>query len=133
MRSVALIPILLAGCAAFGGGIEGAKSSWQDARHDEVVLQWGAPNRQTTLADGRQAHTWVAEGGYGGSSSVSVGVFGGSGGRGAGVGVGTIFGLPGMGGAEPQRCERTLIFENQRVVEQTWLGEPSFCSAFKKQ
>lgn len=131
MRSAALIAILLAGCAAFGGGIEGAKSSWQGANYDQVVLQWGAPNRQATLSDGRQAHTWVAEGGYGGSSSaVSVGVFGGSG----GVGIGGIFGLPGMGApAEPQRCERTLIFDNQRVVEQTWLGESSFCSAFKKQ
>lgn len=128
MRSAALIPILLAGCATFGGDIEGAKGSWQGARHDEVVLQWGAPNRQTTLSDGRQAPTWVAEGGYGGSSPVSIGVFGGSG----GAGIGAIFG-PGMGSTEPQRCERTLVFDNQRVVEQTWLGTPSFCSAFKKQ
>jgi hypothetical protein len=132
MRSAALIPILLAGCAALGGGVEDAKSSWQGAHYDEIVLQWGTSNRQATLSDGRLAHTWVAESGHGGSSAVSVGVFGGSGGR-VGVGVGTIFGLPGMSRSEPQRCERTLIFENQRVVEQTWLGEPSFCSAFKKQ
>jgi len=120
--------ILLAGCATFGGGVEDAKNSWQGARQDEVVLQWGAPSRQTTLSDGRQAHTWVAEGATGGSSPVSIGVFGGS----SGSGAGGIFGL-GMGSTEPQRCERTLVFDNQRVVEQTWLGQPSFCSTFKKQ
>jgi len=124
MRSAPLIVILLAGCVT----LEDAKNSWHGASHDEVVLQWGAPNRQTTLTDGRQAQTWVAEGGGGGSSPVSVGVFGGSGGGGAGG----MFGL-GMGSTEPQRCERTLIFDKQRVVEQTWLGTSSFCSDFKKK
>lgn len=131
MRRAALIAILIGGCATFGGDVEDAKKSWQGARQDEVVQQWGAPNRQTTLSDGRQAHTWVAEGVTGGSSPVSIGVFGGSSGSSA-AGVGGIFGL-GSGSTEPQRCERTLVFDNQRVVEQTWLGPPSFCSAFKKQ
>ena len=114
----------VSGCAS----IEKAKTSWQGASYEEVVSRWGASTRHTTLAEGRQVHTWVTEGGYAGPGPASVGVFGGSG----GVGVGTSI-ILGGGGAEPQRCERTLVFQHGRVVEQTWLGQPSFCSSFAKE
>lgn len=128
MKARALIVVLLGGCATTAD-IENARNSWQGARYDDVVARWGAPTRETTLADGRKASTWVAEGGYGGTPA-SVGVFGGSGGGGVGV----TIGLPGMGmgSSEPQRCERTLIFKGGTVVEQTWLGQPRFCSAFSR-
>jgi hypothetical protein len=119
-----LLALLLAGCAS----IEKAKSSWQGASYDEVIARWGAPSRSTTLADGSPVHTWVAEGGYSGGAASSIGIFGGSGG--SGVGGSFIFG---GGGGEPQRCERTLIFKNQRVVDQTWIGEPSLCASFSKE
>ena len=118
-----LLALSLAGCAS----IEKAKSSWQGASYDEVIARWGAPSRSTTLADGSPVHTWVAEGGYSGGAASSIGIFGGSGG--SGVGGSFIFG---GGGGEPQRCERTLIFKNQRVVDQTWIGEPSLCASFSK-
>jgi hypothetical protein len=119
-----LLALLLAGCAS----IEKAKNSWQGAHYDEVISRWGAPYRSTKLADGSPVHTWVAEGGYSGGPASSVGIFGGSGG--VGVGTSIIFG---GGGGEPQRCERTMVFRNDRVVEQTWLGEPYLCSTFSKQ
>lgn len=120
-----LLALLLAGCAS----IEKAKNSWQGAHYDEVISRWGAPYRSTKLADGSPVHTWVAEGGYGGGPATSVGIFGGSGGGGVGVGTSFIFG---GGAAEPTRCERTLIFRDNRVVDQTWLGDPSFCSQFSR-
>jgi hypothetical protein len=116
--------MLLAGCAS----IDKAKASWQGAHYDEVISRWGAPYRSTKLADGSPVHTWVAEGGYSGGPASSVGIFGGSGG--VGVGTSVIFG---GGSGEPQRCERTLVFRNDRVVEQTWIGEPYLCSTFSKQ
>jgi hypothetical protein len=118
-----LLALLLAGCAS----IEKAKTSWQGASYDEVIARWGAPSRSTTLADGSPVHTWVAEGGYGGGAASSIGIFGGSGG--SGIGGSFIFG---GGGGEPQRCERTLIFRGQRVVDQTWIGDPSLCSQFRR-
>jgi hypothetical protein len=119
---------LLAGCAS----IEKAKNSWQGAHYDEVISRWGAPYRSTKLADGSPVHTWVAEGGSSGGPSTSIGIFGGSGGGGGGIGVGTGF-IFGGGGGEPQRCERTLIFRNDRVVDQNWIGEPSLCSTFSRE
>ncbi|HKA39465.1 MAG TPA: hypothetical protein VKD25_06830 [Burkholderiales bacterium] len=118
---------LLAGCAS----IEKTKDSWQGAHYDEVIARWGAPYRSAKLADGSPVHTWVAEGGYGGGPATSVGIFGGSGGGGVGVGTSFIFG--GGGAVEPTRCERTLTFRNDRVVEQSWIGDPSFCSQFRKE
>ena len=118
-----LLALLLAGCAS----IEKAKTSWQGASYDEVIARWGAPSRSTTLADGSPVHTWVAEGGYRGGAASSIGIFGGSGG--SGIGGSFIFG---GGGGEPQRCERTLIFRGQRVVDQTWIGDPSLCSQFRR-
>jgi len=131
MRIAPLLLTLLAGCASFGGDLERAKNSWQGARYDEVVSQWGAPTRSATLSDGQQAHTWVSEPGYSGASPTSVGVFGGSAGTGAGVGV--VFGMPGMYGGEPQRCERTFVFRDDRVARQSWLGQQAFCAQFGKR
>jgi hypothetical protein len=119
---------LLAGCAS----IEKARDSWQGAHYDEVISRWGAPYRSTKLADGSPVHTWVAEGGYSGGPATSIGIFGGSGGGGGGIGVGTGF-IFGGGGGEPSRCERTLIFRNDRVVDQNWLGDPSLCSTFARE
>lgn len=129
MKIRMLLAVLLAGCATTGGGIEGAKSSWEGARYEDVVARWGAPNRQTGLSDGRQVYTWESAG-SGGGFPASVGVFGGSG----GAGVGAIFGLPGMGmGGESRRCDRTLTFKDDRLVDQFWQGHPGYCSAFKRQ
>lgn len=128
MRIPPLILVILAGCATTAD-VENAKNSWQGARHDDVVARWGPPNREAILADGRIAATWVAEGGYGGVPA-SVGVFGSSGGGGIGVQIG----LPGMGGGyvEPQRCERTLIFKSDVVVEQSWFGQSAMCRQFRR-
>ena len=127
MRLVALPALLLAGCATLAD-VDKAKDSWHGARYDDVVSRWGPPNRSATLADGREISTWVAEGVSGGFPGV-IGVYGGSGGG----GIGATIGLPGMGGGEPQRCERTLTFRNGRVTEQSWLGHPALCSAFRKE
>ena len=127
MRILSLPVLLLAGCATLAD-VDKARDSWHDARFDEVVSRWGPPNRSATLADGREVSTWVAEGVSGGFP-VAIGVFGGSGGG----GIGASIGLPGAGGGELQRCERTLTFRNDRVIEQTWLGHPALCSAFKKE
>jgi hypothetical protein len=127
MRLVFLPAMLLAGCATLAD-VDKAKDSWNGARYDDVVSRWGPPNRSMTLADGRQVSTWVAEGASGGFPGV-IGVFGGSGGG----GIGATIGLPGMGGGEPQRCERTLTFRNDRVAEQSWLGHPALCSSFKRE
>jgi hypothetical protein len=119
---------LLAGCATTGDVIK-ARDSWNGAHYDDVVSRWGAPNRSTTLADGRLVATWVAEGASSGFPG-AIGVFGGSGGG----GIGATIGLPGMGGGgELQRCERTLTFRNGRVAEQSWIGHPALCSAYPKE
>ena len=53
---------------------------------------------------------------------------GGRGSTGVGVGMSTPVGA----GSPPDRCERTLVFENARVVEQSWVGPPSMCAEFKR-
>jgi hypothetical protein len=88
------------------------------------------------MDDGRYVYSWYSQAGSGGSvayPSTSIGVFGGS--RGVGVGVGTGIGLPGFGsgGGEVVRCERTLVFKNAVVVEQTWNGSSQFCSSFVRR
>ena len=133
MRVSALLVALLAGCATLGNDIEGAKKSWYGARYEDVVSRWGTPVRHTTFTDGRYVYTWESEGpASGGTVFPSISVFGGSGGVGVGVGVGTgaIFG---PGGYERVRCERTLIFKDGRVTEQTWLGQAAFCSTFRRE
>ena len=127
MRIATLILVLLAGCATPGAEVGEAKDSWSGAKYDEVVLRWGAPARNTKLSDGREVHTWVSESsGARGSSTVGFGVGGGSGG-GIGIGTGIMFG---SGGGESTRCERTLIFKDGRVNEQTWQGPEQYCKSF---
>ena len=121
---------MAAGCATTQPDVTQAKASWEGAPYDELVLAWGAPERSTTLPDGRQAHTWVSEVQTSrGLFYPSVGIFGGSGNVGVGVGVGTSFPF----GRELQRCERTLVFDDGRVVEQTWNGPDPYCETFVRR
>ena len=128
MKNSLYVAVLLAGCATLGGDIDAARNSWHGARYDEVVANWGAPTRHVALSDGRSVYTWESAGSGGVLSPGSVGVYGGS-----GIGVGVVLGLPGMGGGEPQRCERTFTFSGDRVVQQTWLGPSAFCSTFRRE
>ena len=83
MKAGTLLVVLLAGCASMGTDVNVAKDSWHGATFDAVVSRWGTPTRSTTLADGREARTWVSEhAASGGSYFPSIGVFGGSGGGG---------------------------------------------------
>ena len=129
MRFTLAILLFLAGCASTPpGDVTAAQSSWHDATYDDVVRSWGAPVRSTKLADGRDAHTWVSESVASRASFwPSIGIFGGSGGVGFGTGV-TV----GPGGGELQRCERTMILKDGRVVDQTWNGSSDFCGGFRR-
>jgi hypothetical protein len=131
MRLVALLLSFLVGCASTPtGDINAARSSWQGASYDDVVRSWGAPVRSTKMTDGRDVYTWVSETVTSRPSFFpSLGIFGGSGGVGVGTGV-TLGG--GGGGGELERCERTLVFQNARVVEQTWNGPADFCASFRR-
>ena len=128
MRTATLMVVLLAGCAAPGGELTEARDSWDGATYDEVVLRWGTPARSTKLSDGRDVYTWVSDSvGSRGSSSVGFGI---GGGRGGGVGIGTGI-MFGSGGGEPvARCERSLVFKDGRVDEQTWQGPAEYCRTF---
>jgi len=127
MRIATLMVVLLSGCAAPGAGLIEARDSWDGATYDEVVLRWGTPARSTKLSDGRDVYTWVSDSvGSRGSSSVGFGV---GGGRGVGVGIGTGI-MFGSGGGESVRCERSLVFKDGRVDEQTWQGPAEYCGSF---
>jgi hypothetical protein len=128
--SITAIAALFAGCASTAPDttVPAARDSWNGATYDEVVASWGVPARTTRLSDGRDAYTWVSETvAPRGALWPSLGIFGGSGGFGVGTGV-TV----GPGGGELQRCERTLFFQNSRVVDQTWQGPAEYCSTFRK-
>lgn len=129
MRSVVILLVLLAGCASTPeADIAAARSSWLGATYDDVVRSWGAPAAATKLSDGTDAYTWVSETVASRASFwPSLGIFGGSGGVGFGTGV-----TMGPGGGELQRCERTLMFKNGRVADQTWNGPVDFCSSFRR-
>ena len=130
MRTLAIFMILfMTGCASPpAGDITSARASWNGATYDEVVASWGVPVRSTRLNDGRDAYTWISESvSSRGSFWPSFGIFGGSGGVGFGTGV-----TMGPGGGEFLRCERTLFFQNGRVVEQTWQGPAEYCSSFAR-
>jgi hypothetical protein len=110
--------------------LDQAKNSWQGASYDEVVARWGPPARNATLADGRQVHTWTSQEApvRAGGPSVGVGVFGGGGGGGVGVGVGFPFG----GTVNPASCERTVTFQDGKLVDQSWTGDPAYCRYLKR-
>jgi hypothetical protein len=129
MRVLTAVLVLLAGCAsAPTGDIDAARSSWQGATYDEVVASWGTPVRSTKTTDGRDVYTWVSESvASRGAFFPSIGIFGGSGGVGFGTGI-----AMGGGGGEFLRCERTLFFQNGRVVEQTWQGPADYCASFRR-
>lgn len=122
-RFVFVLPVLLAGCALFMTDMTGARKSWSGQRYADVQAQWGEPTRTERRSGGRVARTWVSEGRLS-RVAPTFGIFGGSFGGGAGASVGT----------EPvgpqSRCERTLIFEGERVVKQEWQGDANYCSTF---
>jgi hypothetical protein len=127
VKAIALIVVLLAGCAAPAPDSYDVRNSWHDASYEAVVSQWGVPLRNTVLADGRYAYTWASESAAGGAWYPSFGIFGGS----RGVGVGTGVGM-GYGGGTLVRCERTLFFRDARVVDQTWQGPVDYCNTFRR-
>lgn len=128
----ALAAIVLAACATPDRDLAAARESWRGASYDEVVAAWGAP--ATSAKDGAQeTHTWVSmdQLARGAGSGVGIGIGVGSG-RGVGVGVGVggaIFGPAG----EPVRCDRTLVFREGRVAEETWNGPADYCKRFARR
>ena len=114
-----------AACATTGSDLERARQSWQGATHEEVVARWGIPAR----TDAKNSQTWISEGvPHRAQSSVGFGLFGGGGRTSVGVGVGIPVGSP-----EPMaRCERTMVFEEGRVVDQSWIGPAEFCYGFRR-
>ncbi|OGA76350.1 MAG: hypothetical protein A3G81_01470 [Betaproteobacteria bacterium RIFCSPLOWO2_12_FULL_65_14] len=122
--------MLLTGCVSVQEEFDRAKMSWHLAQYDDVVARWGPPAKSATLSDGRQTHTWTSQevSLRGGGPQVGVGIFGGSGGGGVGVGVGFPFGTT----VNPASCERTLTFKDRLVIEQSWIGDPGYCSYFKR-
>ena len=132
MRLITTAALLafVAGCASTpSGDITTARSSWEGATYDDVVRSWGAPARSTKMTDGRDVYTWVSETVTSRPAFFpSLGLFGGSG----GVGFGTGVTMGSGGGGELSRCERTLIFSNGRVSEQTWNGPADYCGSFRR-
>jgi hypothetical protein len=131
--SLAALALALAvGACATAADVDRARNSWQGATYEEVLRVWGAPMASTTTSDGRYWYTWVTQSNVQPGSSVGFSIGGMSiGGRSAtGVGVGTS--MPVGSASPPDRCERTLIFQDGRVVDQSWVGPPSMCSEFKR-
>jgi hypothetical protein len=128
MNARALMLVLLGGCATQTVDLNATRDSWYGARYEVVVTQWGEPARNTTLADGSDARTWVSEAVSGGGSWFPMlGIFGGS--RGVGTGAGISLG---QSGGDYTRCERTLIFRDGQVVDQSWQGQSRYCSTFRR-
>ena len=134
-RTLAAVTLALALGACASATVEDvnkARDSWQGASYEDVLRVWGAPARSTTTADGRYWYTWVTESSVQPSSSVGIGIggmrIGGGGSTGVGVGMSTPVGSP----EPPPRCERTLVFDKGRVVDQSWVGPPSMCAEFKR-
>jgi len=121
----------LSACAT-AHDVERAKESWQGATYEDVLRAWGAPERSTTTNDGRYWYTWVTQSYAQPSSSVGIGVGGVRVGGGGAVGTGVGIGMPVGSPEPPARCERTLVFDNGRVVEQSWIGPPSMCADLKR-
>jgi hypothetical protein len=114
--------VFLAACAGLVTDMDGARNSWQGMPYQDVVSQWGQPTSSAKDKNGRDTHTWVSEGQL--SRLVpSIGIFVGS-----GSGVGAEVTPQATGPL--RRCERTLAFQDGRVVEQTWQGDDNYCSTF---
>ena len=122
---------LLAACATTED-VRKAQASWQGATYEDVLRVWGAPARSTKTADGRDWHTWVSEGAPPPPPSVGFGIGGVSVGRGSGVGVGVGMGMPIGTPPPPERCERTLVFADDKLVDQQWSGPPTLCAPLKR-
>lgn len=129
MKRASLLTVLcFSACASTTDDMYGVERSWQGAGYDEAATRWGTPVRSATLSDGRQAYTWVSESTASrGVVWPSIGIFGGGGGAGVGAGA-TI----GPGAPSLLRCERTLVFREGRVVDQSWQGDPQYCSTFQR-
>ena len=117
-----VLAALLAACVT-AEDLKKTQDSWLGASYEEVLRAWGAPARSTRTADGRDWHTWVAESHP--TSGASVGVGGMSVGRGGGIGVG--IGMPIGSPPPPERCERTLVLLDGKVVDQQWNGPRELC------
>ena len=126
------LAVLLAACAT-AEKMNEARDSWQGASYEDVLRAWGAPARSTKTPDGREWHTWVTESYPQPTSSFGIGVGGASVGRGGGTSVGVGMGVPIGTPPPPERCERTLIVVDGKVVEQHWNGPPAMCVDFKKK
>jgi hypothetical protein len=116
------LAVLLAACVT-AEDLKKSQDSWLGASYEEVLRAWGAPSRSTKTADGRDWHTWVAESYPASGSSIGFGGFGFGRGGGVGVGIGMPIGSP----PPPERCERTLIFLEDKVVDQQWNGPRELC------
>ena len=127
-----MLAVALGACATVAD-VDRARESWQGATYEEVLRAWGAPVGSTRTADGRDWYTWVTASAVQPGPSVGFGLGGMSVGRGSATGVGVGVGVPVGSPAPPDRCERTLIFENGRVVDQSWVGPPSMCADFKRR
>lgn len=120
--AVLIATVVLAACAGLRTNMNDARNSWQGIPYKEVVEQWGQPTSSARPADGRESRTWVSEGQL--SRIVpSLGFYFGSS---SGIG-GEITPQP---TGPLRRCERTLIFQNGKVVEQSWEGDDNYCSTF---
>ncbi len=119
----------LTSCATTRTDITPVRNAWLGASYEEVVSRWGTPVRSTSFDDGRLIYTWFSEGAAPRTSLwPSIGVSAGSG-MGVGIGIGVTSG--------PSRdayvtCERTLIFRDGRVVDQSWFGSADFCGTFRR-
>lgn len=120
--------LLVAACAAPAMPREDAALLWLGASYDEAVTRWGPSSRSSRLDDGREVHTWRSETSERrGRVFPSIGIFGGTGGVGIGAGAAV-----GPGGAAVLRCERTLVFRDGRVIDNTWSGDADYCAGFTR-
>jgi hypothetical protein len=123
------VALHLNGCATPRADIAPVRNAWLGAGYEEVVTKWGTPVRSTSFNDGRQVYTWLSESVTSrGSVRPSIGVSAGSG-MGVGVGIGVT---SGPGRDAHVTCERTLIFRDGRVVDQSWFGPADYCATFRR-
>jgi hypothetical protein len=101
------------------------RGGWNGASYDDAVTQWGTPVRTSKLSDGRNAYTWRSE-----ALDRTIGAY-----PSTGVGMGSgpaPVGTDAIMGGTRSVCQRTLIFEDGRVVDQNWEGSPEYCSRFAR-